>query len=189
VGDESFDESFDESELGSELESFDESELGSVQQQQTTWGVGKMMSPRWANVRCVDVSGANFYEGARVQQWICNGTTAQAWKVLRNDDGSWTFQAYGAWPQSLCLDVAGASRDNGAQIRLWTCNGTAAQKFWAIRARSDFYAYMNVNSNKCLDLDISGSYSDSYGPYGSKLQQWDCNISAYNQQFFIDRYN
>jgi hypothetical protein len=169
-------------------DAIDESEPGSVQQAQTTWGVGRMMSRYWANVRCVDVPGGNYYAGARVQQWPCNGTNAQVWKVLKNDDGSWTFQAYFAWPQPpLCLDVTGASKDNGAQVQLWSCNGTAAQKFWAVRTESDFYAYMNVNSRKCLDLDISSSLNDAYGPWGSKLQQWDCSYGR-NQQFWIEVY-
>lgn len=162
----------------------DESEPGSSQQQQSVWGVGALVSRYWADARCVDSEG-QFYPGAMLYEETCLWNTAQQFKVVKNDDNSWSFEARGAWGQSLCIDVASASRDNGARVHLWTCNGTGAQKFWAIPTQYGWYAYKNVNSNKCLDLDIQGN--NPWGPTGARLQQWDCNLGSNNQQFYIKR--
>jgi hypothetical protein len=160
----------------------DESELGSVQQQ--LGGFGAVRSRYWnANVRCLDVPGGNFYQGARIQQWGCNYTEAQRFLLSENGDGSVSLSHQVPGYASLALDVAGASKDNGAPVQLWYSNLTGAQKFWKIDTGSGHFALKNVNSGKCLDLT---AWPDS--PFGSsKLQQWDCHW-GYNQQFWFDRW-
>jgi hypothetical protein len=166
----------------------DESEPGSVQQAMYV-GTGAFQSRFWAaNVRCLDVPGGNFYQGARIQQWGCNYTNAQKFMINENMINEWwdgTVSIYHNGSMSFCLDVAGASKDNGAPVQLWQCNGTDAQRFqWIATDRSDHFLLKNVNSGKCLDLD--GAWDGS--PYGSKLQQWDCH-RGYNQQFWWDRWS
>jgi hypothetical protein len=185
VGDESFDENIDESELGSIDESIDESELGSVQQAYYDLGKGRLSSYYWSsNYRCVDAPygyWGNMYSGARLQQWECHFGQNQYFYQIMNDDGSRTFQH--AMNRNLCLDVVGGATHNGAPVQLYQCNGTRAQKFW-----STDWGYQSKGTNKCLDLDISGSYGDRHnGPNGSKLQLWDC-AGTDNQRFYFDRH-
>ena len=169
----------------------DESELGSVQQAMIPYsGTGALQSRYWrANVRCLDVPHGNFYQGARVQQWGCNYTSAQEFAAYQEltEDRSWYtgIVTFLHWTGSvnLCLDVAGASKNNGAPVQMWKCNYTDAQRFKMINKGNDYFMLQNVNSGKCLDLD--GAWDNS--PYGSKLQQWDCH-GGYNQQFYFDRW-
>jgi hypothetical protein len=160
-------------------ESIDESDLGYVEEE-LTGAVGTIESRYYWDVRCLDVAGASWYPGTKVQQWGCNNTYAQKFVAKQNSDNTFTFYVYGVYAgKSMCLDVAGASKANGAQVQIWTCNGTDAQKFYVLPTSNGFEKIINANSYKCLDLD-----GPSPGPWGSKLQQWDCH-NGYNQQFWF----
>lgn len=174
-------------------EPIDESEPGSLQQHYSYKYVGKinLHSMYWASDRCVDVPDGNFYSGAKLRQWQCNYTKAQTFhEIINQDDGSRSFISDGTEGNyDLCLDVAGASKDNGAPVQLWRCNGTNAQRFWRGGSIYEATTWKNKGSGKCLDLDISGSYGNlNTAPYGSKLQQWDCNGWTKNQLFWGDEY-
>src|SRR5438477_1192075 len=76
--------------------------------------------------KCIDVSGAGTADGTNIQQWTCNGSAGQSFRVDVLADGS----ARLVNPNSnKCVDVAGAGTANGTNIHLWTCNGTGAQSF------------------------------------------------------------
>ena len=109
--------------------------------------------------KCVDVAGASPANGAAVQLYDCNGTTAQQWTVGNSDN---SIRALGK-----CLDVTAASTTNGAKIQLYDCNGTAAQK-WT----SSGSALVNTGSGKCLDV------TDRSTANGTRLQIWTCAGSA-----------
>ncbi len=72
--------------------------------------------------KCVDVAGASSTNGAAVQLYDCNGTSAQDWTV--GSDGS--LRALGK-----CMDVASAGTADGSLVQLYDCNGTNAQK-WTV---------------------------------------------------------
>jgi Ricin-type beta-trefoil lectin domain/Fungal chitosanase of glycosyl hydrolase group 75 len=114
--------------------------------------------------KCVDVAGASSTDGAGVQLYTCNGTTAQKW--TRNSDN--TFRALGK-----CLDVKSASTANGARVQLYTCNGTAAQKWTATGGQ-----LVNTGSGKCLDATGVSSAD------GTPLQIWTCGTGS-NQKWNV----
>ena len=87
--------------------------------------------------KCVDVAGASSTDGAAVQLYDCNGTSAQNWTV--GSDGS--LSALGK-----CMDVASAGTADGSLVQLYDCNGTNAQK-WTVSNGE----LVNAGSGKCLD--------------------------------------
>jgi chitinase len=116
--------------------------------------------------KCIDVAGASTADGAAVQLYTCNGTTAQKWTVA-----SGTVKALGK-----CMDVTAASTANGAKVQLYTCNGTGAQS-WTYSASA--HSLVNTASGKCLDA--TGQSSADL----TRLQIWSCTGTA-NQQWTVN---
>ncbi|MCH7484304.1 MAG: RICIN domain-containing protein, partial [Chloroflexi bacterium] len=75
--------------------------------------------------KCLDVPGWSTSWGIQLQQYTCNGTTAQRFTVactgcageIRNQNSG------------LCLDVEGAYTWSGAKIIQWGCHSGANQQF------------------------------------------------------------
>jgi chitosanase len=115
--------------------------------------------------KCVDVAGASTQNGAAIQLYDCNSSTAQRWTV-GNTDG--TIRALGK-----CMDVTAAATTNGAKIQLYDCNGSGAQK-WTVSNG----ALVNGGSDKCLDV------TDKSSANGARLQIWTCT-GAGNQAWVL----
>jgi glucoamylase len=110
--------------------------------------------------KCVDDAGASTNNGAAIQIWTCNGTSAQGWGWSSGDG---TLRVL-----DKCMDATGGGTSNGTPIQLWGCNGTGAQE-WRWRQQSRL---VNPQSGRCLDV-TSGGTSDA-----TRLQIWDCNDTA-----------
>ncbi|MEU8821265.1 family 16 glycoside hydrolase [Actinoplanes sp. NPDC048796] len=103
--------------------------------------------------KCLDVDNATITDGAKVQLWTCNSSTAQSW--TREGD---TLRALGK-----CLDVDNGGTANGTKVRLWTCNNSAAQ-VWQAQANGSL---LNPQSGKVLDA-AGGASAD-----GTAVQLWE----------------
>jgi hypothetical protein len=127
--------------------------------------------------KCIDLNRAGTQDGTNVQQWDCNQSSAQSFRVEHLGDRVYRVVN----PSSgKCLDVSGASSENGANIQLWDCNGSVAQTFRLSNAGDGFVNIQNASSGRCLDVaDLS---KDS----GANIQQWDCN-GGDHQRFKITR--
>ncbi|GAA4592782.1 beta-glucanase (GH16 family) [Actinoplanes octamycinicus] len=123
---------------------------------------GTALKSNFSN-RCIDIPGGNPVDGARLQTWDCNGSTAQKWTF--NSDG--TLRALGK-----CMDPAGGALANGTPIQLVTCNGNPVQRF-TLSAAGDL---VNVSANRCVDV------KDNNAANGAQLQLWDCAGTA-NQKW------
>ncbi|GIG64514.1 ricin-type beta-trefoil lectin domain protein [Phytomonospora endophytica] len=110
--------------------------------------------------KCADVAGGSTADGAAVQLYGCNGTTAQQWS--RPGDG--TVRALGK-----CLDVTNHGTANGSQLQLWSCTGAANQQ-WTYNASTQ--DLVNPAANKCVD--VTGNNSAD----GTRLQLWTCTGAA-----------
>ena len=115
--------------------------------------------------KCIDIAGASTANGAAVQLYDCNGSTAQQWTV--GTDG--TIRALGK-----CMDITAAGTADGTKVQLYDCNGSNAQK-WTVTAAHDI---VNPVSNKCLDA--TGNTSAN----GTRLQIWTCAGTA-NQKWTV----
>ncbi|MDX6351512.1 MAG: hypothetical protein QOF84_6302 [Streptomyces sp.] len=109
--------------------------------------------------KCIDIASASSANGAHVQLYDCNGTSAQTWTVGNSDN---SIQALGK-----CMDVTSASTANGAKVQLYDCNGSAAQK-WTVSNGE----LVNTGSGKCLDATGNSSAN------GNQLQIWTCTGAA-----------
>ncbi len=116
------------------------------------------------NGKCVDVPGANFVDGAKLQMYTCNSTSAQKWTFANG--------ALQAAANNMCMDVAGGGTAAATPIQIATCSGNAAQQ-WVLTAAGDL---VNPQSNRCLDINGWN------GNDGANLIIWDCTGGA-NQKW------
>ncbi|MFJ5231088.1 RICIN domain-containing protein [Kitasatospora sp. NPDC088391] len=117
--------------------------------------------------KCVDAAAAATANGTVVQQYACNGTTAQQWQV--QDLGNGYVRINNQNDTSKSLDVVDVSTADGAKVQLWTYGGGANQQWQAVAESSGAYHFVNRNSGKCLDVP-SASTADAV-----PLQQYACN--------------
>jgi hypothetical protein len=70
---------------------------------------------------CLDITGANFNNGTKIEWWPCNGGANQQWLA---QNGALVNPASGK-----CLDDPGSNTANGTQLDLGTCNGGSNQQW------------------------------------------------------------
>ncbi|PWI44855.1 RICIN domain-containing protein [Streptomyces sp. ICBB 8177] len=128
--------------------------------------------------KCVDAAAAGTANGTAVQQYTCNGTTAQQWRLEpAADSGYYTIvNANGSQP---AIDVEGPSTASGALIHLWSDGGWSSQEWQPVRETSGRYHFVNHYSGLCLDVP-GASTADSV-----QLQQYTCNGTG-AQSFSLD---
>ncbi len=129
-----------------------------------TYNFGAVVSPG----KCLDVNGAGTASGTNVQEWTCNGSRAQVWRVQSLAGGLSTLVN----PNSgKCLDVFGAGTADGTNIQIWTCHGGEAQSFSIQDVGSGNVRLVNPHSGKCVDVAGAGTAN------GTNVQLWTCNGS------------
>jgi hypothetical protein len=124
--------------------------------------------------KCLDVPNSSTTSGTALQQWGCNGTNAQAFRLQAAIGG---FNLVNV-NSGKCVDVSNSSTADGATIQQWDCNNTSAQTFSLNAQSSGGYTVVNANSAKCADVDTA-SLND-----GAKVRQWSCNGGT-NQQWTL----
>jgi hypothetical protein len=72
------------------------------------------------NGLCLDVPNSNAYSGAYVQQWGCNSTQAQKWKIHYVDSSHFTIAS--TLDSNLCLNDWEGTASYGDHIRLYPCS-------------------------------------------------------------------
>jgi hypothetical protein len=74
--------------------------------------------------KCLDLENGSTKNGARVQQWTCNGHDNQHWLAFIVNNSYYMFAPAtvpnGNLGYLYVLDVSGASKANGAKIDIWT---------------------------------------------------------------------
>jgi lysophospholipase L1-like esterase len=116
--------------------------------------------------QCLDVPRGSVESGTLLQQWPCNGTDPQNWRLTGKGGGYFTLVN----ERSVkCLDVPGSTTLNGADLQQWTCNDTHAQLWLATSTGTDTYTFVSKTSGRCLDLTNSSTAQ------GAAIQQWTCN--------------
>ncbi|WP_042381759.1 ricin-type beta-trefoil lectin domain protein [Streptacidiphilus melanogenes] len=125
---------------------------------------GSFYSPTLTG-KCIDDYTANQTDGTHVNEWDCNGGSAQNWTLSPN--GSLSLTASNG---TKCLDITGGSSAtaNGTLVELWDCQGGANQQWVAQSDGNGNVHLLNPNSGRCLD-DPGGSLSN-----GTQLQIYDC---------------
>ncbi|OZG57517.1 N-acetylmuramoyl-L-alanine amidase [Bifidobacterium tissieri] len=120
--------------------------------------------------KALDINGGNAYNGATVQQFTSNGTTAQRWFIRDSGSGYYIQSALGNW----VLDLAGGSTSDHTTVALYTPNDTNAQKFLLASATKPFTTKaVKIQSAAAKNrvIDVTGANTDN----GARLQLFDDN--------------
>jgi hypothetical protein len=129
--------------------------------------------------KCIDANANSNDNGTIIQQYDCNGTSAQVWEVIdvrvkNQPTGYVTIRKAGT---SKCLDVPGGSTDKGTGLILWSCHEGSNQQFKLHLHDNHKVSFINRNSNMCLD--VAGNSKDN----GAWIIQYTCAYGN-NQIFF-----
>lgn len=141
-------------------------ELGSSEQNFTAGAIHEIRVQH--SNKCLDVAAAGTADGTNIQQWSCNGTNAQRFRVESRGNGNYRLVAQNS---NKCVDIQGSGTGEGVNVQLWTCNGTAAQEF-RLEAINGRHRIVNRNSNKCLDVAWAGTQD------GANVAQVSCSGNA-----------
>jgi hypothetical protein len=120
--------------------------------------------------KCVDARAAATGNGTAVQQYTCNGSSAQSWQFTATDSGYYRI-GLAAAPDQV-WDETDVSTADGAPTQLWLYGGGANQQWLPVAESSGAFHFVNRNSGKCLDVP-GASTADSV-----QLQQYTCNGTA-----------
>lgn len=143
---------------------------------------------RWYNVvnvnsgSCVDDAEYGTKNGAKIQQWACNGTDAQLnqmWKFKPTGNGYYKVLVKQA--KKLGWQATNNGTANGTPIQLWTYAGTDHQQWKAEAAGSGAFRFVGRGSGKCLDVPAASKEN------GVQLQLYDCNGTAAQSFRLVER--
>lgn len=126
----------------------------------------------------LDVKDGSTSNGANIQLYEANDTSAQQFKVSHDSQGYVTFTNV---KSGRVLDLNGAIVKDAGNIQQYTSNGTRAQK-WIVKQDGNGYVVMSaINPNYILDLNggsvRNGSNIQLHSVTGSNSQRW--NITKY----------
>ncbi|HEX4701317.1 MAG TPA: RICIN domain-containing protein [Pseudonocardiaceae bacterium] len=117
--------------------------------------------------KCVDARAAATANGTAVQQFTCNGTTAQEWQFQAPSGGFFRVNNFNNVSQ--VWDVTNVSTADSAPIQLWSYGGGNNQQWQPMQQSNGSFTFVSRNSGKCLDTP-GASTADSV-----QLQQFTCN--------------
>jgi hypothetical protein len=126
--------------------------------------------------KCVDARSAGTTSGTVIQQYTCNGTTAQEFQFQYVDGPYLRINNRNNPVESL--DVTNVSTADNAPIQLWTYGGGKNQQWQAVPAGGGNYRLVNRNSasgqghEECLTVPGSSTANST------QLVQVNCNGSA-----------
>ena len=118
--------------------------------------------------RCLDVDGMSTSDGARVQQYSCNGGANQRWRLRAVDGGRWEIVGMAS---GRCLQTSGDGA--GAGATLGTCAGMPRQRWEAVRTGNTFA----LRSPNGLCLEVNGDSRSN----GASVELAACSGAAYQQ--------
>ena len=137
-----------------------------------TDGVYKIGNAQNSNY-VLDITSGSKNNGANVQLYLSNGTTAQSFTVSHDAQGYVTFTNVNS---GKALDVSGGKVANYSNIQQYNSNGTKSQK-WIIKKSNSGYTIISaLDSNYVLDLSggkvVNSQNIQLYQGNGSTAQQW-----------------
>ena len=128
--------------------------------------------------KVLDVYGGSTKNGANVQVYASNGTSAQRFKLSATSAAvaNGTYLVRMGKSASYVLDVKSGSLSNAANVQVYAGNNSGAQKWNFTRNSDGTYTIVNAQSGKALDVK-SGKAADKtnvqqYTKNGSKAQKW-----------------
>ena len=121
----------------------------------------------------LDIASGSKNDGANVQLYLSNGTTAQSFKVTHDTNGYVTFTNVNS---GKALDVSGGKVVNSRNIQQYYSNDTKSQKWIVKKSNSGYTIISALDSNYVLDLSggkvVNSRNIQLYQSNGSTAQQW-----------------
>ncbi|TQM85534.1 ricin-type beta-trefoil lectin protein [Saccharothrix saharensis] len=123
-----------------------------------------------ASGKCLEIADSSHANGARAQQWLCDGSaTTMRWRVERQGGGK-TFRIVNV-NSGKCLEIADGSYEDGARAQQWECKDLPVMR-WYVEPRDDALVIYNEETLRCLEI------ADSSLADGARAQQWACDYRA-----------
>ena len=86
-----------------------------------------------ATNKCLDVPSASTADGTRMQQWTCNGSSAQRFHISPTSDGYWKIVNVNS---NKALALQNGSTAQGTQVVQWTDTGATDQQWQLVQISS-----------------------------------------------------
>jgi type 1 glutamine amidotransferase len=122
------------------------------------------------NGKCVDARGAGTANGTVIQQYACNGTSAQQFQ-FQPTTGGFT-RVNNRNNAAEVIDVSGVSTSDNAGLQLWAYGGGGNQQWQPVSEGGGYYHFVARHDGKCLTVP-GASTADSV-----QLVQAACTGSA-----------
>jgi Ricin-type beta-trefoil lectin domain-like/Glycosyl hydrolases family 2, TIM barrel domain len=139
----------------------DPSEL--LDEETTALSTGNYVIRSAQSGKCLDITSASTANGARVQQWDCNGTGAQLFRLEAAGSGFYKITNVNS---NKALDVLDWRTDAGAPLQQWEYVGGAHQQFRIVSMPGGEVSLQARHSG--LTLDVQGASNES----GAAIVQW-----------------
>lgn len=127
-------------------------------------------------------------DGNNVYQYELNGTDAQKWEIIKNDNGSYSIISK---LNGLYLDIHNGDITNGANVQVYENNGSIAQQFNFIeiikptRTIEDGTYRIAMYNKQSIGIDIDSSSKDN----GANVLLWDWYQENNLQKQFSIKYD
>ena len=157
-----------------------------------------IISSAWDSRYVFDLNGAKLDNGNKVQLYTVNGSSAQAWKLLKvknlreemdvlaaknkNTLSDGTYTIHSSINKSYVLDVNGGSKVNFGNIQLYQNNGTLAQGWKVSHDSKGYVTFINIGSGKAIDVKDGSAYN------GQNISQYTSN-NTYAQKWIVVQEN
>jgi len=121
--------------------------------------------------KCLDVSGSSTADGAKVQEWSCNGTHAQVFHVIPTDNGYYRIVNINS---DKALDIRDVSTQENAPLQQWGYGGGWNQQFAIVDRGGGQFSLHPRHTGMALDV-FWGNAADGTGivqyPYSGRANQ------------------
>ena len=122
----------------------------------------------------LDVSNGSTSNGANIQLYQSNGTTAQQFKISHDSTGYVTITNV---KSGKVLDVSDGVASNGKNVWQYGSNSTRAQMWIVTKSGNSYQMISAINSNYVLDLSDgvvrNGKNIHIYSSNGTNAQKWN----------------
>lgn len=125
-----------------------------------------------------------------IQLYESNGTDAQKWVPIHNNDGTISLKSV-CCPDML-LDVTGAITENETPLQIYKENGTDAQKFIIKQIQNDLFKPKEIAPFELIPIiDKTKRVESRYGndANGTKVQIYEANGTNAQQWYILDNGN
>jgi hypothetical protein len=99
--------------------------------------------------KCVDIAASSTADGAKVQQWDCNGTNAQKFHIAPTSDGFWKIINVNS---GKALDIKGVSTAQNTELNQWSYVGGGNQQFQFIARGNNQFSFHPRHTGMAIDL-------------------------------------